>query len=101
MNKGLGKTEAPAHSEREPLPEVHRPDYQEQGEAESTEKRNGVEQIHTWSLKPVHLSASDLFRGTASGAAVAGKHLLGSGLHLICLLVRHRFMVNGYLWCVN
>ena len=30
-----------------PLPEVPRSDYQEQGEVESTEERNGVEQIHT------------------------------------------------------
>lgn len=37
----------------------------------------------------------DLFSGTAPGAAIAGKHLLGSGLHLICLLMRHRLMVNG------
>ena len=48
INKGLGKTEAPAHSEREPLPEVLWSYYQEQGEAESTEERNGAEQIHTW-----------------------------------------------------
>lgn len=31
-----------------PLPEVPRSDYQEQGEVQSTEERNGVEQIHTW-----------------------------------------------------
>lgn len=30
-----------------PLPEVIRSYYQEQGEVKSTEKRNGVEQIHT------------------------------------------------------
>lgn len=31
-----------------PLPEVIWSYYQEQGEAESTEERSGVEQIHTW-----------------------------------------------------
>lgn len=31
-----------------PLPEVIWSYYQEQGEAESTEERNGVEQIHIW-----------------------------------------------------
>lgn len=30
-----------------PLPKVPRSDYQEQGEVESTEKRNGMEQIQT------------------------------------------------------
>lgn len=49
----------------------------------------------TGSMKPVHLSASDLFRGTAAGAPVAGEYLFGPGLHLICLLMRHRFMMNG------
>lgn len=47
------------------------------------------------SMKPVHLYASDLFRGAAAGTAVAGEDLLGSGLHLICLLMRYRLMVNG------
>ena len=46
-------------------------------------------------MKPAHLSAFGLFRGTATGAAVAGEDLLGSSLHLICLLMRHRLMVNG------
>lgn len=46
-------------------------------------------------MKPVHLSASGLFRGAAARAAVAGEDLLGPGLYLICLLMRHCFMVNG------
>ena len=71
--------------------------YQEQGEVESTEERNDVEQIHAWSLKPVHLSASELFRGTASGAAVAGEYLFGPGLHLACPLMGHGLMVDGFV----
>ena len=80
-----------------PLPEVIWSYYQEQGEAESTEERNYVEQIHTWSLKPVHLSASELFHGTASGAPVAGEYLFGPGLHLSCPLMGHGLMVDGFV----
>lgn len=31
-----------------PLPEVHRPDYQDQGEAEMTDLGNGIQQFKAW-----------------------------------------------------
>lgn len=49
----------------------------------------------TGSMKPVRLSASGLFRGTATGTAVAAENLFSTGLNLILLLMRYRFMVNG------
>ena len=51
----------------------------------------------TGSMKPVHLSASDLFRGTAAGAPVAGEYLFGPGLHLACPLMGHGLMVDGFV----
>ena len=77
-----------------PLPEVSRPDYQEQGQENSTKSDMARSTFEPDFEEPIYLTDLNLFCGDAPGAAVAREHMLGTGLNLARPLVRHRLMVD-------